>query len=513
MDLDVDENDDNIAPTAGHKISTPDGSIWLEGNALLCECPDCSAPMTVRIWLQFADCWRCQASIALSEQQVREAKKLLKGTTLSPAPTQEAVVPVAPAVQPAVESPVIEPEFETQLPDSRQEELERLTEESAFARFIRNGFSLTPAWVVSFLLHLILLLILALIVLGDRKTPPTIVLSTTIDSMREEGGEVKIENPLDQLQYDLAMANKLNISEKELRDVLKKAEQDARELQVDPKPLAPQMELNELKKNVTTRPDQRMSFDARDPRVRSEIVRKEGGTFMTEAAVARGLKWLASVQNHDGSWSLGDYDDHDDKNNRGDTMGTGLALLPFLGAGQTHEFGRYKSTVAKGLAWLIKKQKQNGDLRADFKGQAGMYAHGQATIVLCEALAMTGDEQFRKPAQSAIDFIEKAQHKEGGWRYRPGERGDTSVVGWQIMALQSARAPRVGLNVDKSTLQLADYFLDLVAVNSRQAKREGAIEGALYCYQPGRGATDRTASRPRRRDPTARRSPSPSADG
>ena len=52
---------------------------------------------------------------------------------------------------------------------------------------------------------------------------------------------------------------------------------------------------------------------------------------------------------------------------------------------------------------------------------------------------MTGDEQFRIPAQKAIDFIVKSQHPKGGWRYRPGEEGDTSVVGWQLMALKSVK--------------------------------------------------------------------------
>ena len=81
-----------------------------------------------------------------------------------------------------------------------------------------------------------------------------------------------------------------------------------------------------------------------------------------------------------------------------------------LGAGQTQEFGVYKQNVSAGLAWLIENQEANGDFRAGYTGQAGMYAHGQATIVLCEALALTGDQSFREPAQKAIKFIELAQH-------------------------------------------------------------------------------------------------------
>ncbi len=172
-------------------------------------------------------------------------------------------------------------------------------------------------------------------------------------------------------------------------------------------------------------------------------------------------------------------------------MGTSLALLPLLGAGQTQEFGVYKRNVAAGLAWLIDNQDSNGDLRAGYSGQAGMYAHGQATIVLCEALALTGDQQLRDPAQRAIKFIELAQHRHGGWRYRPGEVGDTSVFGWQMMALQSARASQINLDVDPATLQLADYFLDQVAAPARfdSRKQTRLPDGSAYCYQPGRPAT------------------------
>ena len=62
----------------------------LDGNVLLCPCPDCGAPMTIRIWLSTADCWRCATSIALSLEQVREIERALqreKDTTAAAAPT------------------------------------------------------------------------------------------------------------------------------------------------------------------------------------------------------------------------------------------------------------------------------------------------------------------------------------------------------------------------------------------------------------------------------------------
>jgi hypothetical protein len=199
--------------------------------------------------------------------------------------------------------------------------------------------------------------------------------------------------------------------------------------------------------------------------MRVEMVTAEGGTTMTEAAVARALRWLALQQKQDGGWAIG---------GESDAAGTSLALLPFLGAGQTHQVGIYKDNVSLGLRWLIQHQGPDGDLRHTLKGDnAGMYAHGQGTIVLCEAYAMTGDEQFRGPAQKAVDFIIKAQHEGGGWRYQPGQAGDTSVLGWQLMALYSARAAK--LNVPESTMELAGQFLDSV-------QDQG---GALYSYTRG----------------------------
>jgi hypothetical protein len=204
---------------------------------------------------------------------------------------------------------------------------------------------------------------------------------------------------------------------------------------------------------------------------------------MTEAAVARGLRWLAAHQAGDGRWSL-----HRLAHARGcncggagsirsDSAATSLALLPFLGAGQTHLVGRYQDQVSRGLRWMLEHQRSDGDLRDSSQGNAGMYAHGQGTIVLCEAFLMTGDEALRLPAQRAVDFIVEAQHPAGGWRYSPGQPGDTSVLGWQLMALQSARAAH--LNVPDETFELAGQYLDTVS-------RRG---GALYAYLPGQSPT------------------------
>jgi hypothetical protein len=209
-----------------------------------------------------------------------------------------------------------------------------------------------------------------------------------------------------------------------------------------------------------------------------------GGTKASDRAVGAGLDWLARHQTTSGHWSLDFH--HQCRGGacsgassiRADAAATAMALLPFLGAGQTHKSkGPYQQTISKGLAWLISRQGVDGNL-AD-GAERPMYAHGLATITLCEAYGMTKDERIGYAARQAVIYIERAQNSEsGGWRYKPGEYGDTSVFGWQIMALKSAQL--AGIPVSTSVLANAQKWLGIVAT--------GPYSG-LYCYQPTREAT------------------------
>jgi hypothetical protein len=139
-----------------------------------------------------------------------------------------------------------------------------------------------------------------------------------------------------------------------------------------------------------------------------------------------------------------------------------MALMPFLGAGQTHIEGTYQDVVARGVAALVRQMEvnRNGGSLID----AGkMYSHGLGSIVLCEAYAMTYDPALARPAQLALDFISYAQGPRGGWRYLPKTEGDTSVVGWQVMALKSGHMAH--LRVPAVTVQGASAFLDYAAVD------------------------------------------------
>lgn len=485
------------------------GTLWLEGDVLMCACPDCRAPMSIRLWLMIADCWKCGASIELSEEQEREALRLLEerrreqvppppaspearqprfreGPVVPPPVPAPPRVPVpAPAARAEVLRSPVAPPAEAAAPSAprpaRRPANHRRRVDSA-GNWLKNLLKDTPAWLISMLVHMVVLTLLALISIpAEDEDGPYIMLSSALSRERSDGGDTFKMPPEDAAKFDLPLPSKSDLQDPAQRQVLLAAAQDARDLRLDePAPHLPDVE--QVRKLVGNPHGIRSTMAARDPRLRVEMVTKEGGTTMTEAAVARGLRWLANHQNEDGSWGIHDFqvagkcNCGGQGNVGGKAAGTALAMLPFLGAGQTHLAGKYKGTVSRGLRWLMKNQKDDGDLRAGANDHSGMYAHGQGTIVLCEAFAMTGDEELRLPAQKAVDFVVQAQYQDGGWRYYPGPRqeaGDTSVVGWQLMALQSARA--ANLTVPDETLGMAGLFLD--GVSQR--------DGALYGYQRG----------------------------
>jgi hypothetical protein len=201
-----------------------------------------------------------------------------------------------------------------------------------------------------------------------------------------------------------------------------------------------------------------------NPQWAEKAVREGGGTMESEAAVARGLRWLVQQQSPDGSWKLdGNFKDRRQAN---DTAGTAFGLLPFLGAGKTHKPAKnnpYGKTAQKGLDFLLSRQDgQTGNLGG------GMYAHALATIALAEAYGLTKDRKLRKPVQLAVNYIARAQHSAGGWRYAPGQAGDLSVTGWQVMALFTARMSKDDLEVSNATLLKANTFLKSCCDNTNE---------------------------------------------
>ncbi|RMF93373.1 MAG: hypothetical protein D6741_13760, partial [Planctomycetota bacterium] len=181
------------------------------------------------------------------------------------------------------------------------------------------------------------------------------------------------------------------------------------------------------------------------------LAKRFGADEETEQAVRRALAWLASHQEADGSWNpirhgggKETYTLGKDRGGAGAQAQTGitaLALLAFLGAGHTHRHdGPYRRNVAAAVDFLVRSQAPQGHLAGGARVYEFMYCHAMGTLALAEAYGMTGDPELERTVRRAVAFSLSAQDpRGGGWRYRPGDPGDTSQMGWQLMALRSAR--------------------------------------------------------------------------
>lgn len=417
-----------------------------------CACPECGMPMSIRLWLRTADCLRCGTSIALEFLQKAEP---------APTPTQRSVKPRAatPAVHVNIATP---PRLKTR------------------AKRVLQSLHRLLACLLSVIAHLLMLILLAILSWGDRSyyEDQAINLSVELSPDEREGGI--LDNRLRSVGFELPLDKKPNPREVE-------AKVWAEQLAIEDPTQAPNLPpLEQVEQALSSDDPSRRMLSARDPRIRSQVLRQEGGTNLTEAAVARALRWMMLHQNTNGSWSLNRFHRAGDCNGRcgdrgslrSDMGGTALVLQAMLGAGQTHRTGIYRDQVSHGLRYLTDHQQRDGALTDASTPQTHMYVHALGTIALADAYALTGDETLREPAQLAVDWLAEAQHPAGGWRYVPGTRGDLSVTGWQLMALHSARA--AGLRVEVSTLQQASSFLDRVQTDRI---------GSQYAYMSGRRAS------------------------
>ena len=105
-----------------------------------------------------------------------------------------------------------------------------------------------------------------------------------------------------------------------------------------------------------------------------------------------------------------------------------------------------------------------------------MYDQGMGVMALSEAFGLTKDEKLREPLERSVAFIIAAQDPAAGsWRYRPFPQekgGDTSIFGWQVMALRSAQL--AGLDVPAEPLSRCEKWLKQIG---------GGKQKGLYGYR------------------------------
>ena len=348
----------------------------------------------------------------------------------------------------------------TQPPGTSLDEDEPEEQESLWQRWLPLTLRETPSWLVSLTVHVAIILLLALIPLSD-KIRTSISFFAGMSEAEDVGEEMTIfETQADssELEASQALAAMPDLSLNEL--VVQE--------------FTPSITRSDLLVPVSLTNGLR----GRTGPMKDALLRAYGGTQGTEDAVEAGLKWLARNQRSDGSWSLvGPYNDGGVTENK--PAATAMALLAFMGAGNTHQTGAYKETVLKGIGMIKKFQDKGGFFAEQSVGNQRTYGQAQCTIAICELYGMTGDPELREIAQKAVRYAEKAQGKNGGWRYAPRENGDTSVTGWYVMALISARM--AGLDVDSEVLEKVQSFLDTVQRYGRTTQVNP--DGERYAYQ------------------------------
>lgn len=365
---------------------------------------------------------------------------------------------------------------ETTLRDEAEGEGDEEFEQGGGGSFLL--FTAMPSWLASMIVHICVILALALYALPNfvKEKPSEITLgdNNNVEETLEDFQDVDIDtSEMEITETSDVIVETDMITEDPL--VTDATDLTAAALNIETDPLGSMSVMSsDLGKTLGVSGGE--GLDGRGQASRAQLVKEGGGSEGSEAAVAAALKWIAAHQMADGGWTT-DHGASPKCMGRCKDPGkktpcrfgaTGLALLPFLGAGQTHKEGEYKYVVERGLLFLIKNMKvknRNGIPCGRFVDEGNYYSHGLCAIVLCEAYAMTHDKTLAVPAQAALNETIMAQDPVGGgWRYNFQMPGDTSALGWQLMALKSGHMAY--LNVPKSTIAGANKFLNAVQSKS-----------------------------------------------
>jgi hypothetical protein len=200
-------------------------------------------------------------------------------------------------------------------------------------------------------------------------------------------------------------------------------------------------------------------------------------------AVDKALVWLKQNQQPDGTWAHGGA--------AGTTAVPALGVMAFLARGQVPGQGQYGDTIDKAIDFVLDSQKSEGPkkgLLAREDGNAVMYEHGIATVMLAEVYGMVDDARRARIDHAlalAVQVILDAQHpggkpkdenNRGGWRYAPqAQDSDISCTGWQLMALRGAA--NCGAVVPKSALDEGLAYI-----------KRCNVDGGGFAYQAHAGA-------------------------
>lgn len=323
-----------------------------------------------------------------------------------------------------------------------------------------------PPWLISLIVHMVALILLGITYVSVKEQPAIQVDTVYGEQIGEQLLEESFNLPGSSAGPTEPTVDKQAFSPSDLPPVDDPFAAPPPALEVSPFGMF-------ASSNITNAPIG-LALTGREKGFKNTLLRHYGGNATTQDSVRKALEWLRRNQRSDGSWHLsGPFSDGSGDANP--VAATALALLAFQGDGHTHREGEYRTTVKKGWTALLKLQDADGKFAStEMASIHQLYSHALATIAICELYGMTQDSEYRLPAERAIDYCVHAQDESGGgWRYTPRSDTDTSVTGWFVMALQSARMAK--LDVPEDTLKKVSGYLD----------KAQAEYGGRYGYMPG----------------------------
>ena len=182
---------------------------------------------------------------------------------------------------------------------------------------------------------------------------------------------------------------------------------------------------------------------------RKTLSRLRGGGEADES-LRLALGWLAAHQSPDGSWDGDGFMSNCGKLGTGTCDGpgaaphdiglTGLALLAFLGDGNTLSKGEHRDVVRRGVRWLLDRQQFFDTGQVGESTERLLYRHSIATLALSETLLFDENPSLRAHVERAVEFLLRAQNPRSGWGYASERR--THFLGHWLGVARAMRCAR-----------------------------------------------------------------------
>ena len=171
---------------------------------------------------------------------------------------------------------------------------------------------------------------------------------------------------------------------------------------------------------------------------------KASGGSGFQRSLKDGLEWLKNNQQPNGSW-------------QDEVESTGMALLAFLGDGNTLTQGVYKRVVLAGVKWLRSQQDSDSGKFGD-----ALEDHLWATLAMAEAYQFSKSPLIKRTVQSAVDALADEARADGAWSAPSARWTDHTWTCFVIQVLVTARD--AGLQVDAALLPRLEGWLGVQEV-------------------------------------------------